>query len=208
VPIGVDPQLVAVRAAQRVARQLGVDAHFICADARFIPLRSVSVDAAFSYSVLQHFAKDDARAALRELARVLRPGGRVLVQMPNTFGLRCLQHQARRRFREATAFEVRYWRPAELRAAFTDVFGPAELFVDGFFTINPQPADAHLLPWKFRMVVWLSETLRQLSDRLPVLAHVADSLYVSARRVGAGVAVTPDVEPQLEGGAFRNHSIA
>lgn len=47
----------------------------INADARAIPLRDASVDAAVSSFVLEHFDEDLARAAFAELRRVLKPGG-------------------------------------------------------------------------------------------------------------------------------------
>jgi hypothetical protein len=98
------------------------------------------------------------------------------------FGMRCLYHQARRGFREERDFEVRYWKPAELLAAFSSSIGPSKLSVDGFFSLNVQPDDIHLLPTRYRALVRTSEVLRRLSKKVPVLMKVADSLYVSARR--------------------------
>ena len=111
-PIGIDPSLKAIRAARRVARQLGVEASYVVGDSRFLPFRTEVFDQVFSYSVLQHLSKSDARESLREIHRVLRIGGEALIQMPNVFGIRCLYHQIRRGFREASDFEVRYWRTA------------------------------------------------------------------------------------------------
>lgn len=180
--VGLDPQLKAVQAARRVARQLGVDARFIVADARYIPFVDGTFDATFSYSVLQHLPKDDVASTLREVKRILRRGGTTLIQMPNVFGVRCLYHQARRGFRAAKEFEVRYWTPGELRRRFGELVGPARLSVDGYFSLNPQPAEAHLLPLKFRAIVAASETLRKASAVFPPLLWAADSLYVEATK--------------------------
>jgi len=180
--VGIDPSLKSIRAANRVARQLGVRATYIVADGRFLPFRDQSFDQAFSYSVLQHVSKVNARTALAEIRRTLRPGANALVQLPNVFGVRCLYHQIRRGFREAQGFEVRYWRPSELLAAFNEFIGPSELSVDGYFSLNVQPNDLRLLPRRYRAVVHASEALRRMSARIPILAKVADSLYVSARR--------------------------
>jgi len=120
--------------------------------------------------------------ALAEIRRTLHVGGSALVQMPNVFGVRCLYHQIRRGFRETRDFEVRYWRPGELLTAFTEAIGPSELTVDGYFSLNVQPSDQHLLPARYRAIVHVSEELRRASDRVPFLAQVADSLYVNARR--------------------------
>src|SRR5215469_2336446 len=181
-PVGIDPSLKAIRAARRVARQLGVEASYIVGDSRFLPFRTDVFDQIFSYSVLQHLSKPDARESLREIHRVLRIGGAALVQMPNVFGIRCLYHQIRRGFREGHDFEVRYWRPAELLSTFNADVGPSEISVDGYFSLNVQPSDLRLLPTKYRAVVHTSEALRKLSHYFPPLTKVADSLYVSSRR--------------------------
>jgi SAM-dependent methyltransferase len=47
-----------------------------------LPLRSGSVDGVSSFDVLYHAWVSDDRAAVRELSRVLRPGGLVLVRVP------------------------------------------------------------------------------------------------------------------------------
>jgi SAM-dependent methyltransferase len=98
VPIGVDPSLGAVLAAKRVAAQLGLYIQLVVGDARFLPFPSDSMDFAFSYSVLQHFARADAISAVKEIGRVLKTGGMSLVQMPTVCGVRCLYHQARGNF--------------------------------------------------------------------------------------------------------------
>jgi SAM-dependent methyltransferase len=182
--VGVDPSLDALRAARHVAEQLGVEATYLVADARHLPFADASFDVGFSYSVFQHFAKDDALASFAEIGRVLRPGGRSLVQMANVWGARSLVNQAReRRFREPrTLFDVRYWSPGELRDAFARAVGPTELAVDGFLTLNPQPADLALLPRRYRALVRTSEALRRLSERVRPLAYAADSLYVRSQR--------------------------
>lgn len=182
VAVGIDPSLEAIRAARRVARQLAVPARYLVADARYLPFRSGTFDVAFSYSVLQHFDKNDARRSFAEIGRVLRPSGRALIQMPNVFGLRNLYHQLRRRFRAPRAFEVRYWTPGELRAAFTREIGPASLSVDGYLSLNPQTRDLNLLPLRYRFVVWCSMALRKASRKVPWLTYAADSLYVTAVR--------------------------
>ncbi|MGA9979862.1 MAG: methyltransferase domain-containing protein [Candidatus Sulfotelmatobacter sp.] len=181
-PIGIDPSLKAIRAAKRVARQLGIKAEYAVADGRYLPFRENTFDQIFSYSVLQHISRENVATSLAEMRRVLTVDGGVLVQMPNMFGVRCLYHQARRGFREERDFEVRYWKPSELLKAFSTSIGPSELSVDGFFSLNVQPSDLHLLPAKYRAVVRTSEVLRRLSNKVPALGKVADSLYVSARR--------------------------
>jgi ubiquinone/menaquinone biosynthesis C-methylase UbiE/uncharacterized protein YbaR (Trm112 family) len=178
--VGIDPSLGAVLAARRVSGQLGAAAHFVVGDARFLPFADDSFDAVFSYSVVQHFSKDDAQLAIREMGRTLRCGGECLVQMPNKWGLRCLFHQVRRRFRVPVQFEVRYWTLSELLQRYSSMIGPARVSVDCFFGLGLQASDSHLMPFGRRCVISASEGLRHLSWFLPGLTFIADSVYVTS----------------------------
>src|SRR5262249_52543680 len=152
-------------------------ARFIVGDARYIPFRDGRFEVVYSYGVLQHFSPADAKLAIAEAARVVTPTGTVLIQMAARFGLLSMMQQARRRFRDPRGFEVRYWKPSEIAAAFRSLIGPTTLSVDGFLTLNPQPTDLDLLPFAFRQIVRGSEMLRALSNRIPALLEVADSIY-------------------------------
>lgn len=178
--LGADPNLEALLVAQMVAARLGVAAHFVACDARYLPFKAEGIDCCFSYSVLQHFAPEDARAAVGEIGRVLKPGGEALVQMANRLGARNLAVQARRGFRPAREFEVRYWSTAELLALFEREVGPSQLEVDGFFGLGVQPGDAPHLSAAGRAQVRVSELLRPLARRARWLGRLADSVYVRA----------------------------
>jgi SAM-dependent methyltransferase len=182
--VGVDPSLLGIRAAKRVAERLGVEATYAVADARHLPFEDRSFDVVFSYSVFQHFTRDDALASFDEVGRVLRPGGVAMIQMANVWGARSLWNQLReRRFREPRElFDVRYWGPRELRGELERRIGPTEIVADGFFTLNPQMTDLGLFPWRYRAVVRTSEALRRASEHVRPLRYAADSLYARSRR--------------------------
>lgn len=58
--------------------------HFIAGDVLNLPLSSNSVDLIVSNSTLDHFSSaEEFHVALRELYRVLRPGGRLIITMDN-----------------------------------------------------------------------------------------------------------------------------
>ena len=94
------PKLLAVELARRGAKVTSVDAferevetwrsltedlaglEFARADGRELPFPDGSFDRVFSISVLEHIADGGDADALRELARVVRPGGRVVVTLP------------------------------------------------------------------------------------------------------------------------------
>jgi SAM-dependent methyltransferase len=94
------PKLLAVRLARLGVEVTSVDAFprevetwralargerrvsFAVADGRALPFPEASFDHAYSLSVLEHVEGDGGGAALAELARVVRPGGRVVVTLP------------------------------------------------------------------------------------------------------------------------------
>lgn len=181
--VGIDPSLDAIRAAYKVAKQCEVSALFIVGDARHLPFRKGTFDLVFSYSVLQHFGREDVETTLDEIARVLKARGISLIQMLNAFGLRSLYNQAHRGFREASHFEVRYWSPTDLRKTFARHIGPSTLAVDGFFSANVQTTDLDILPARYRALVLSSDVLRQLSKKIPPMTSLADSLYIRSERI-------------------------
>lgn len=181
-PIGIDPQIGAVLAARRVAEQLGIRAHFICADARHLPLRPGVADVVFSYSVIQHLSREDVEKVIQTSRRAMKPGARMFVQMPNVMGPRCFYQWARRGFNDGSGFNVRYWTLGQLRRAFGEI-GPVRFEIDCFFGIGLQASDADLMPPKWKTLLSVSETLRKLESTIPGLAWVADSVYVDATKL-------------------------
>lgn len=183
--IGIDPSLAAVQAAYRVSREINAAADFVVGDGRNLPFPDHSFDVVFSYSVLQHFSKDDARDSIREAARVTRPGGTVLIQLANLFGVRQLYNQARDLARhEQGQFRVRRWTPREMLSAFNELVGPSRLSADGFFSLNAQATDMDLMSTFPKMVVRSSETLKALAARFHPLSLLADSVFIEATRAG------------------------
>jgi hypothetical protein len=90
-----------------------------------------------------------------------------------------LYEQARRGFRAARRFEVRYWTPSALRDLFQREVGAPHLSADAFFAPNGEVA---VLPAARHpgATARLSAFFRQASERLPPLKYVADSVIVSA----------------------------
>ena len=178
--IGVDPQLGAVMAARRVARQLGLDALFVCADARHLPIDHSVADVAFSYSVLQHFNRENCLLAVREIGRILRQNGQAKIQMASAMGIRSAYHLARRRFRKTKGFEVRYYTPGQLLTLFRANVGPANLTVDCYFGLGLQATDSKFMSAAGRMAMRVSEMLKTATGAFPPLTLLADSLYVKS----------------------------
>lgn len=182
-PIGLDVHIDALAAATRVSKELQADADFVCADADVLPLESRSIDLVFSYSVLQHLEKERVRSTFREIARVLRPDGHCVVQLPNRLGPLSILQQAKRGFREARreSFEMRYWSLREIRETLHEEgLRHVQIHADGFFSQNPQISDLDLLAPTGKLIVLTSYGGRKAADALPVLTRVADSLWIEA----------------------------
>lgn len=180
--VGIDPSLGAVMAARRAARQLGLRPRFIVGDGRYLPFAAGTFDVVYSYSVLQHFSEQDVEKCAAEAGRIMVAGGTMKVQMATRYGVRCLYHQTRRRFRQARGFEVRYWTPDQLRRLFATRVGPVRFHADCYFGIGLQSSDRHLMTWPLTLVLAASKTLRRLSQTVTPLVLVADSVFVEARK--------------------------
>ena len=177
---GIDPSLGAVLAARRIATQLGLEIKYLVGDARNLPFRNESFGCVYSYSVLQHFAKRDARTALMESERVLRRNGFAKIQMANSWGVRSIQVQARRGFRPASKFEVRYWSPAELKSVFSGIFGQTRIVADCYFGLGWQWSDFDIVEVRHKPVLVLSESAKKLSEIIPPFRLFADSVFCSS----------------------------
>ena len=81
--IGCDLSLEGLLIAREFARLEGVAERtlWVCCSAEKLPLASASTGSALAIAVLEHVPDD--QAALRELARVLQPGGRAWVTVPH-----------------------------------------------------------------------------------------------------------------------------
>lgn len=182
-PVGIDPKVVALYAAQRVARQMGVEALVVGGDGRALPFRSECFDAAHSYGVIQHLARSEVEYPLREMGRVMKPGSPVLVQLPHRPGLRTLYQWARRGEPERDTFgAAKAYSTRELRAMFARCIGPATIAVDGYFTINPGLEGLPLVRPHYKALILASEAIRRLSVVLPPLLSVCDSAFIAARK--------------------------
>lgn len=79
--VAVDLVTERVKEALIAARSHNIRAEFATADACALPFAAATFDSAFCVAVLQHIR--DVGAAVRELARVTRPGGRIVAVEPD-----------------------------------------------------------------------------------------------------------------------------
>lgn len=122
-----------------LAREAVPNAEFLVVEGTELPLKDDSFDAGFSAHVLQHFeAASDVTALLREMRRVVRPGGTVMVHMLLrgvaedgwTWWLRRTKQDVIRRLTRNSAPKTvaRRYTPHEVRAMFDEAgFAAVEL---------------------------------------------------------------------------------
>lgn len=77
-----------LKAAARAIAPLGLDARFVEADVRSLPMEDDQFDVGYSAHMIYHLPTvDDQRRALQEMVRVLRPGGLLAVVGANPYPL-------------------------------------------------------------------------------------------------------------------------
>jgi len=99
----------------------GADVHAICASADELPIEDESIDLAISSVVFLHMGKSFVRRAVREIARVLKPGGAFVFDgaFPNTLNPSSWPPRLKpRRMRNPNA--LKYWRQQEVERLLTD----------------------------------------------------------------------------------------
>jgi len=180
--VGLDPSLGAIMAARRVAKHFDLSIKYVVGDARYLPFKKSSFDTVYSYSVFQHLSKSNVKIVLSDVSRILKPGSISLIQMPNYLGIRNLQNQIRRGFREARSFEVRYWSIPELDNAFSEKIGKSKIFVDCYFGLGLQKSDAAYMPLTLKLLIKFSEFLKKISHTVGALKYIADSVFIKSTK--------------------------
>ncbi|MBI4217164.1 MAG: class I SAM-dependent methyltransferase [Chloroflexi bacterium] len=87
---GLDISSKAITKATALGRQQDLSCGFVLGDVRHMPFPSGMFDYVFSFGVVEHFS--DTISALRESHRILRPGGRCLVTVPNIYSMKLISN--------------------------------------------------------------------------------------------------------------------
>ena len=156
-PVVLDPQLELLLAATRVSGS----SMWTSRRSAVMRQRSRSPEApsmsSFRTRCSNTSPKPVARVAMAEMRRVTTGGGTVLVQLANRWGGRQLFTQSLQFFgiRNTDRFRVRYWSPTEMRRPSSSSWAE-RVEVDGFFSLNVQPADLDLMPFRYRALIRIS----------------------------------------------------
>ena len=134
---------------------------FIIADGAGLPFIDGSFDLATSFGTIEHIG--DERALLRELRRVLRPAGRLVLSTPNSL---CSPRGAGGR--AAHTLRIRAYAPEELRVLLREHFGEVTLvgqITKSYYPVSPFWEDPRSAPpsarARLRTFAW------KLLNRLP-----------------------------------------
>lgn len=107
--VGVDPAPAMLAIATRKAREAGLPARFAQAIAENLPFPAGSFDLVVSVTTLEFVVSPEA--AVAEMVRVLRPGGRLVVGVLNAWSLWALVY----RWRTGSVYEhANFFSPSEL----------------------------------------------------------------------------------------------
>jgi 2-polyprenyl-3-methyl-5-hydroxy-6-metoxy-1,4-benzoquinol methylase/uncharacterized protein YbaR (Trm112 family) len=193
--VGLDPSLGALMAARRMAAAEGQRLAVVCGDARFLPFRANAFQTVFSYSVLQHFDQADVEIILAEIARVMQVRGIAKIQMAHRYGLRSTYHRARTDYSKSDSFRVRYWKWSELQRVFEEIIGPSIISPEAFGGLGLLHSDRKSVTHLIRIMINISEALKQLTTFVPSLKFLADSVYVESRKCHAVDSQAPREEP-------------
>ena len=81
--IGLDFTVNTLRLVQRYAARRNSKSTFVLGDIQNLPFESESFDCVLSFGVIEHFV--DPSSILREMYRVTKPSGKVLITTPNLY---------------------------------------------------------------------------------------------------------------------------
>jgi SAM-dependent methyltransferase len=183
-PFGIDLKPLSVAAANRVLRGRGQAGRALVGDLRYLPFCDESFDTVFSYSVLQHLPKLGAFESLREIGRVLRPGGYCLIELPLQPGITNWRHPACYS-EDLDCWDVRYYGWQEALGLMGSLFDSVTAAADCIFGIGVKFEDLDILPWRYKPIVVASEGFRRLCGVFPGLVRFSDSIYLmGSKRVG------------------------
>ena len=188
IPIGMDIKLEAVMAARQVLSDFNLKGYFVVADLKKLPFKTGVFDAVWSYSVIQHTHRKRAYSCVRDIHRILRPGGFCALEFPTRHGLwnRLVQLRSRENEDDYDSWCVRYYSIKELKQMLSSLFGNFRYWSHCYFSIGIQPVDLRYVAAKYKTLILTSMMLAKASRIFPPLKWVSDSVYVRAEKTERG----------------------
>lgn len=188
--VGCDGSKVMVKRAKELLTSNGLPPNIVLCSAENLPFRSQSAAAVYCKGAIDHFY--DPKRALREMERVLRPGGKLVVSVANFESLGCrLARTWNRLHRIFTGSELpqpHFWEiPKDHTFKFDRIF-LKRCFPEGLFVVEEKGIS---LFWGLKRWGWLmrklpptiSKGLMTFADRIArPFPGLADVIVVMARK--------------------------
>ena len=113
---GIEPDMAGITSTLTLAATEGANVEMVRGDGFVLPFAGDAFDVVYSLGLIEHFAPRESTALLAEQVRVCRPGGRVLVSVPNLLNL---PHTLNKLVlaKRYTFYPERSYTPGQLRAA-------------------------------------------------------------------------------------------
>jgi SAM-dependent methyltransferase len=161
--ICVDVSIVGLRAAKRSIRNKGI---YILGDVTNLPLRDGAVDAAVSLHTIYHVPREEQATAFRELHRVLKPGGVVVIVY--AWGRRGRRHRRPRRPPETDPTEPKLYSYGHDYEWFVSQNWPFRPEILVWSTVTTDFLARYVRPGRLgRQILW---AIWRLEERFPHLA--------------------------------------
>jgi ubiquinone/menaquinone biosynthesis C-methylase UbiE len=178
--LGVDISADCIWFGNQLAQANDLPARFAAAGATALPLRPASADLVVSFEMIEHVPY--WRAFLADAARLLRPGGHLLVTTPNAFSIHGLLKAAYRRIRRFDRLN-RAWKKD---GDFYEVFLPEALIrqglLDSGFVVSALRHVAFVLTVQPDWTLGVTRLAEAVMERLPGIRRLAVTTVVLARK--------------------------
>ena len=173
---GLDINTSVLDLAKRNSREQGLEAdYFIMGDAHQLPVASGSLDLVFSVGVMEHLP--DLHASLLEQRRVLKPGGRLVMAVPNTY---CPWWTTAKKWRAGLSKKDHFAFPGAFRT-FSPDQGRRALEEAGFRNVVHEAGDA-VLPQCPDWLAGMNIFFEKIVERTPLLKNTQAMLYCAGSR--------------------------
>jgi SAM-dependent methyltransferase len=169
--VGIDIGLGTVRLAREQALSLGVRFFGVVADIEALPFRDASFDGAVCEDTIEHLPDD--RAGIKELRRVLRSGGQLVLGTPNRIRLDVLLARARDRLRGVRRDDSAYFATSSHLREYS--WRQLELLVRTHFRVDRRATIGWEAGWKARFASALVRyPVFRAVGRMVILDLIAD----------------------------------
>lgn len=184
IPIGLDIKMDHIQSVMRTMRDHNKNAYVVMADMENIPFKPGVFDLVWSFSVLQHAHINKVTSCLGHVNRILNKDGFVLVEVPNSKGIRNrgIVESQKPYWNDVNSLCLRYYTLDEYKEMFTKAFGNFRATIHSLVGIGVLPDDLKHVTWKQKPAVAASLLSTAIARVIPGTKNIADSYYIRANR--------------------------